>query len=174
MNYLIAVYADRAVAEEAYTTLQSSEVSADDVTILGEGYSTADEFGFIDPAKVGKKQATLMSYWLVPFGFFGGFVFDYITGLNTFDWAGTPGNHIVGGLAGAIAGGMGSFFVGNSVGMMTGSGDALPYRNRLNAGDYLVIYRYEIGKYRDLANRILRDYKPDTIQGYIESGGSDG
>lgn len=174
MNYLIAVYADRVTAEEAYTTLKSSEVPADDVTILGEGHNTADEFGFIDPAKVGKKQATLMSYWLVPFGFFGGFVFDYITGLNTFDWAGNPGNHIVGGLAGAIAGGMGSFFVGNSMSMMTGGGDALPFRNRLNAGDYLVIYRYEIGKYRDLANRILRDYKPDTIQGYIESGGSDG
>lgn len=171
MNYLIAVYEDRIAAEQAYTTLEETEIPQQDITILGKGYKSADEFGFIDPAVVGRKQAKLMAYWLVPFGFFGGFVFDYITGLNTFDWAGEPGNHIVGGFAGAIGGAMGSFFVGNSIGAATGSGDALPYRNRLNAGQYLVIYRYEVGTYRDLATRILRENNPDTLQGYSETGG---
>ncbi|AFY36914.1 hypothetical protein Lepto7376_0482 [[Leptolyngbya] sp. PCC 7376] len=168
MNYLIAVYPDRITAEAAYTDLEQSEIPKSDLTILGKGYQTADEFGFIDPTQQGKKQAKLMSFWLVPFGFFGGFVFDYITGLNTFAWAGTPGNHIVGGLAGAIGGAMGSFFVGNSIGVLMGSGDALPYRNRLNMGKYLVIYKYDVSQYRDLATRIFQDTNPENLQGYSE------
>jgi hypothetical protein len=169
MNYLIAVYPDRISAEAAYTELEKSEIAKSDLVILGKGYQTADEFGFIDPTQKGAEQAKLMSFWLIPFGFFGGFVFDYITGLNTFDWAGTPGNHIVGGLAGAIAGGMGSFFVGNSIGMLEASGDALPYRNRLNAGKYLVVYKYKVNRYRDLATRILQETNPENLQGYTES-----
>ena len=168
MNYLIAVYPDRITAEAAFTDLEQSEIPKSDLAILGKGYQTADEFGFIDPAQQGKKQAKLMSFWLVPFGFFGGFVFDYITGLNTFAWAGTPGNHIVGGLAGAIGGAMGSFFVGNTVGTLIGSGDALPYRNRLSMGKYLVIYKYEVDRYRDLATRIFQESKPENLQGYSE------
>lgn len=171
MNYLIAVFPDRITAEEAYTQLEKAQVPTKDLAIVGKGYQTADEFGFIDPSKQAKKQAKLMAFWLVPFGFFGGFVFDYITGLNTFDWAGTPGNHIVGGLAGAIAGAMGSIFVGFQVGLSTGSGDALPYRNRLSAGKYLVIYKYELNKYRDLVTRLLQEQKPENLQGYAESGG---
>lgn len=100
-----------------------------------------------------------------------GFVFDYITGLDTFAWAGTPGNHIVGGLAGAVGGAMGSYFVGTTVGLAVGSGDALPYRNRLNAGKYLVIYKYELNKYRDLVTRLLQEQNPENLQGYSESGG---
>lgn len=169
MNYLIAVYPDRISAEAAYTELEQSEISKSDLAILGKGYQTADEFGFIDPSQVGGKQAKLMAFWLVPFGFFGGFVFDYITGLDTFAWAGTPGNHIVGGLAGAIGGAMGSYFVGNSIGVLEGSGDALPYRNRLNAGKYLVVYKYKVNQYRDLATRILQETNPENLQGYSES-----
>lgn len=171
MNYLIAVFADRISAEAAYTELEKTDIAKQDLAILGKGYQTADEFGFIDPSKQARKQAKLMSYWLIPFGFAGGYVFDYITQLNTFDWAGEPGNHIVGGLAGAIAAAMGSIFVGGGVGLSVGSGDALPYRNRLNAGKYLVIYKYELNKYRDLATRILREQNPENLQGYSESGG---
>jgi len=87
------------------------------VTILGRGYKSADEFGLIDPFQQAKKRATLMAFWLIPFGFAGGYLFNLITGLHTFDWAGEPGNHIVGGIAGAIGGAMGSIFVGGGVGL---------------------------------------------------------
>ena len=168
MNYLIAVYPDRIAAEAAYTDLEKADIPKTDLVILGKGYQTADEFGFIDPSTQGKKQAKLMAFWLVPFGFFGGFVFDFITGLNTFAWAGSPGNHIVGGLAGAVGGAMGSYFVGSSTGILLGSGDALPYRNRLNMGKYLVVYKYEINKYKDLAVRVFQDSKPENLQGYTQ------
>jgi hypothetical protein len=167
MSYLIAVLPDRIKAEAAYTELEKSGIPTAQLTIVGQGYKNADEFGFIDPAKQAKKRAILMAYWLVPFGFVAGYAFNLITGLDTFDWAGEPGNHILGGLAGAIAGAMGSIFVGGGVGLSVDSGDALPYRNRLNAGKYLVVVKgSEADKNR--ATGILRQFEPENLQGYQE------
>ncbi len=165
MNYLIAVLTDRIKAEAAYVGLEKEGIKS---TILGKGYKTADEFGLIDPNEQAKKQAQFMSYWLVPFGFFAGVTFSIITGLDTFAWAGEIGNHVIGGLLGAIAGGMGSLFVGGGVGLVMGSGDALPYRNRLNAGKYLVVVQGSESLTRQ-ATRILRQFEPENIQGYGET-----
>jgi hypothetical protein len=168
MNYLIAVLSDRIKAEAAYTALEKAGIPTDQLTILGQGYKTADEFGLIDPAQQAKKRAILMAYWLIPFGFAAGYLFNLITGLDTFDWAGNPGNHILGGLAGAIAGAMGSLFVGGGVGLSSGSGDALPYRNRLNAGKYLLIVQGSEA-IKDRATSIIRSFDPENLQGYQQS-----
>ena len=165
MNYLIAVLPDRIKAEEAYTALEKSNVPQSQISILGKGYKTADEFGLIDPAQQAKKRAISMAYWLVPFGFAGGYVFNLISGLDTLDWAGEPGNHIVGGILGAIGGAMGSFFVGGGVGLSTGSGDALPYRNRLDEGKYLVVVQGS-ELIQQKAATILRRFNPENLQGY--------
>ena len=165
MGYLIAVLPDRIKAEEAYTTLEKSNVPQSQISILGKGYKTADEFGLVDPAEQAKKRAILMAYWLVPFGFAGGYLFNLITGLDTLDWAGEPGNHIVGGILGAIGGAMGSIFVGGGVGLTTGSGDALPYRNRLNEGKYLVVVKGS-EMIQQKAATILRRFNPENLQGY--------
>ena len=168
MNYLIAVLKDRIVAEEAYTVLEKADIPRSQISILGKGYKTADEFGLIDPNQQAKKRAIQMAYWLVPFGFAGGYLFNLITGLDTLDWAGEPGNHIVGGLLGAIGGAMGSIFVGGGVGLTSGSGDALPYRNRLNAGKYLIVVQ-GTESIKNKATSILRQFEPETIQGYSTS-----
>lgn len=105
MNYLIAILADRIQAEEAYTTLEKAGIPTEEMTLFGRGYKTADEFGNIDLLHSAKKQALLMAFWLVPFGFSAGYTFSYITGLGTFDWAGVVGDRLIGGLLGAIAGG---------------------------------------------------------------------
>jgi hypothetical protein len=168
MNYLIAVLPDRFKAEEAYTALEKADIAQSQINIVGKGYKTADEFGLIDPAEQAKKRAIFMAYWLVPFGFGAGYIFNLITGLNTFDWAGEPGNHILGGILGAIGGGMGSIFIGGSVGLTTGSGDALPYRNRLDAGKYLVIVQGS-QSVQQKASRILRKFEPENLQGYTNS-----
>ena len=165
MNYLIAVLPDRFKAEEAYTALEKAGIPPTQIAILGKGYKTADEFGLIDPAKQAKKQAIFMAYWLVPFGFVGGYLFNLITGLDTLDWAGEPGNHIVGGILGAIGGAMGSIFVGGGVGLTTGSGDALPYRNSLDAGKYLVVAKGSEGLL-ERTTPILRRFTPENLQGY--------
>ncbi len=165
MNYLIAVLSDRLKAEEAYTALEKAGIPQTQVSILGKGYKTADEFGLIDPEQQARQNAIRMAYWLIPFGFFGGYTFDAITGLDTFAWAGEPGNHIIGGLLGAIGGAMGSFFVGGGVGLSTGSGDALPYRNRLDAGKYLIVVQGSEAL-KNQATAILRSFEPENIQGY--------
>lgn len=167
MDYLIAVISDRMKAEEAYSALEKEGIPTTQMSILGKGYKTADEFGFIDPAQQAKKRAIMMAYWLIPFGFVGGYVFDLITGVNSFDWAGEPFNHILGGLAGAIAGAMGSIFVGGGVGLSIGSGDALPYRNRLNAGKYIIIVQGSTSL-KNKATEILRPLNPENLQGYTQ------
>jgi hypothetical protein len=155
MNYLVAVMSDRIQAEAAYLALAKEGIKS---SILGRGYKTADEFGLIDPKEEAGKQAK----------FFAGATFSVITGLHTFAWAGEIGNHVVGGLLGAASGAMGSVFVGGGVGLVTGGGDALPYRNRLDAGKYLIVVEGAESNTRD-ATRVLRRFDPENIQGYADT-----
>ena len=165
MNYLVAVLDNRIKAEEAYSALEQASLPKDDIDILGQGFKTADEYGLIDPANQAWQQVRLMLLWLVPFGFGAGFVFDLITGLETFAWTGQLGNQLIGGLLGAGAGAMGAFFIGGGVGIAVGSGDALSYRNRLSEGKFLVVVRGSEAVIRQ-ATPILRQFRPETIQGY--------
>lgn len=50
-----------------------------------------------------------------------------------------------------------------------GSGDALAYRNRLNAGKYLVVVKGTEDLTRQ-ATRVLRSFEPENIQGYADVG----
>ncbi len=77
------------------------------------------------------------------------------------------GNHIIGGLLGTAAGALGAYLVGGGVGLTVGSGDALPYRNRLNQGKYLIVVKGTEELTRQ-ATRILRQFEPENLQGYIE------
>ena len=167
MNYLVAVLSDRIKAEEVYSALEAANITMDKVAILGRGYQSADEYGLIDPRDEAWKQIRRMAVWLIPFGFAGGFTFNLITGLDTFPWAGTLGNQIIGGILGAIGGAMGSFFIGGGVGIGFGSGDALSYRNRLSAGKYLVVVKGSEGLISQ-SSRIIRPFRPENMQGYSE------
>ncbi len=171
MNYLVAVLNDRIQAEAAYSELERQGLPMSKIAILGRGYKSADEYGLIDPNKQAMQQVKLMAIWLVPFGFAAGYVFNLITGLDTFAWAGEIGGHVIGGLLGAVSGAMGSVFVGGGVGLVTGGGDALPYRNRLNAGKYLVVVKGSETLTRQ-ATPILRQFEPETIQGYVDASGA--
>lgn len=168
MNYLVAVLNDRIQAEAAYSALETAGLPMNKVAILGKGYKSADEYGLIDPNERASRLAKLMSFWLVPFGFAAGFTFSYITGLDTFAWAGELGNHVIGGLLGAASGALGSFFVGGGTGLVFGGGDALPYRNRLNAGKYLIVVNGSDALTRQ-ATPILRQFEPETLQGYADT-----
>ncbi|MCL2935241.1 MAG: hypothetical protein MGU50_00930 [Trichodesmium sp. MAG_R02] len=165
MNYLVAVLSDRIQAEAAYSAMEKEGLPMKKVAILGRGYQTADEYGLIDPNDQARKQSLQMITWLIPFGFAAGFTFSIITGLNTFAWAGEFGNHFIGGILGSISGAMGGTFVGGGVGLVFGSGDALPYRNRLRAGKYLIVVKGSESLTR-LATRTLYQFKPENIQGY--------
>ncbi|WP_449420324.1 hypothetical protein [Phormidium nigroviride] len=165
MYYLVAILPDRIQAEAAYSALEKEGLPMKQISILGRGYKSADEYGLIDPKEQAIKQAKFMAIWLVPFGFFAGFSFSLITGLKTFAFAGELGDHIIGGILGALSGVLGSIFVGGGVGLI--SGDALPYRNRLNAGKYLVVVNGNETLTRQ-ATPILRQFDPENMQSYSD------
>jgi hypothetical protein len=167
MNYVVAVFPDRIQAEAAYSALEKAELPMEQVSILGKGYKSADEFGLIDPGQQARKQAKLMSIWLIPFGFIAGVAFNLSTQYQLVPSAGAFGNQMIGGLLGAIAGAMGSFFVGGGVGLSLGSGDALPYRNRLKQGKYLVVVK-GAPNLTNKATSLLRQAKPENLQGYVD------
>lgn len=169
MNYLVTVWSDRIQAETAYSALEKADLPMDKVAILGQGFQSADEYGLFDPNEEAGKLAKLMSFWLVPFGFLAGATFSLITNLDTFAWAGEIGNHVIGGLLGAVSGAMGSIFVGGGIGLFTGGQDAVPYRKRLNAGKYLIVAKGSETLTRQ-ASKLLRPLAPETIQSYTDPG----
>ena len=167
MNYLVAVLPDRIQAEAAYLALEKEGIPTDKVSILGRGYKSADEYGLIDPIQQARQRMKLMAFWLLPFGFIAGFSFSLLSGLDTFAWAGEIGNHIIGGLLGSVAAGMGSFVAGGGVDLGFGSGDALPYRDRLSAGKYLVVVKGS-NNLTNQATPILRQFAPEKLQSYVD------
>ena len=167
MNYLVAVLAKKRQAEEAYSILRKDGISPEKVTILGDGYQSADEFGLINPNQQGLKRAKKLAYWLLPFGFTAGYLFNLLTGIEIFSFVNPSVNHIIGGVLGAVSGLIGAIIVGGGVGLTVGSGDALTYRNRLNAGRYIIITKGTDSLIRQ-ATRLLRQFEPEYIQGYTE------
>lgn len=164
MNYLVAVLSDRIQAEAAYTALETAGIPTASADIVGRGYKSANEIGFIDPLQQAQRGFTRQVPWLVPFGFIAGYAFNVLTGIRLLD-IGAFGNHILGGILGAAAGALGAIVVGGGIGLAIGSGDALPYRNRLNAGKYLVVVRGQEELTRQ-ATQILQQFEPENIQGY--------
>jgi hypothetical protein len=167
MNYVIAVLADRIQAESAYSALEQEALPMEQVSLVGKGYQSADEFDFIDPSKQSRKQAKLMSFWLVPFGFVGGVAFNLSTQYQLVPAVGTLGNQLIGGLLGAIGGAMGSFFVGGGFGLGGGKNNQLPYRNRLKEGKYILVVK-GTPNITNKANRILRGCNPESLQSYVD------
>jgi hypothetical protein len=166
MNYVIAVLTDRIQAEAAYSTLEKEGLPLDQVSILGKGYKTAAEFGFIDPKEPARRQAKLMSFWLIPFGFVGGVAFNLSTHYQLLPEVGALGNQLLGGLLGAVGGAMGGFAAGMSS-MMSSEDESLPYRNRLKEGKYLVVVK-GASNLTNRATRILRQLEPESVQSYVD------
>ncbi|MEB3360292.1 MAG: hypothetical protein VKK04_26445 [Synechococcales bacterium] len=171
MNYLVAVLPNRIQAEAAYRALREENLPDEQINVLGEGYQSADEFGLIDPNQEAAKQSCGLAWWLIPFGFIAGYTFNWLTGIEIFSWLGPIGNHIVGGLLGAGSGALGALLTGGATGWTVGSGDAIAYRNRLNAGKYLIITT-GTDAVIERATRILRQFDLENIQGYKELAGA--
>ncbi|MGF1537640.1 MAG: hypothetical protein ACFB4J_14325 [Elainellaceae cyanobacterium] len=169
-NYLVAVFSNRVQAEAAYEALREQGLPMAQIDILGKGYKSADQFGLINPDEEADKQSSNLVPWLIPFGFGAGYIFNLLTDIRLFNWAGAFGNHIIGGIFGAAAAGMGAYFTGRLVGWTSASGDAIAYRNRLNKGKYLIIAQGG----DDLVNRAtltLQAMQPENLQGYASREG---
>ncbi|HEY9622563.1 MAG TPA: hypothetical protein V6C78_19545 [Crinalium sp.] len=166
MNYLVAVLPNQTQAEAAYSALENEGLPSSSIDILGNGYKSADEYGLINPGREAKKGVGRLANWLIPFGFVAGYFFNLLTGIQILPIGGF-GNHVLGGVLGAFSGALGAYVVGGGVGLALGGGDALPYRNRLNAGKYLVIVKGSEAMTRQ-ATFILQQFQPENLQGYAE------
>lgn len=167
MNYVIAVLPDRPQAEAAAAALTQAELPANQIHTLGKGDKIADEFDFLDPQEQGRKRATFMSFWLVPFGFIAGIAFNLSTQYQLVPSLGAFGNQMIGGLLGAFGGAMGSFFIGGGTNLSLGGGEATPYRTYLQQGKYLLIVS-GTPNLTNKATRILRQFKPESLQSYVD------
>ncbi len=167
MNYLVTVLANKQQAQEAYSVLSQDGIPTEKINILGEGYQSADDFGLIDPNQQASKRAKKLAYMLIPFGFVAGYAFNVLTGIQLFSFTNSITEHIIGGVLGAASGLLGAIVVGGGVGLTVGSGDALTYRNRLNAGQYIIITQGTDSVIRQ-ATKLLRQFEPKFIQGYTE------
>ncbi len=170
MNYLVAVLSDRSQAEAAYSALAKEGLPSNQINVLGEGYKSADEYGLINPNVAASKETRRELYWLMSFGFVAGFAFNWLTSIQLLPIA-PIGNHLIGGIFGAAAGVLGAYLSGRTIGLTIGSGDALPYRNRLNAGKYLIIVE-GTDELTRRATGVLRQFEPENIQGYTEPMGA--
>ncbi|WP_446369490.1 hypothetical protein [Coleofasciculus sp. G3-WIS-01] len=59
-------------------------LSTTQISIIGEGYQSADEFGLVEPNQQATQQIIPLAYWLIPFGFIAGYVFNVLTGIAIF------------------------------------------------------------------------------------------
>jgi hypothetical protein len=166
MNYVVAVLANQTQAEEAFSTLKREGLPAEQIQLVGDGYQPASALTFLDPSIQSRQSARFMSFWLVPFGFIAGYAFNLSTQFQLFPWAGTLGNQIIGGIFGAIAGSIGSIVMGSSLWLPSDSPNTVPYRKRLKAGKYVLIVS-GAPNLTNKATRILRQLKPENIQGYV-------
>ncbi len=171
MNYLIAVLSSRAQAETAYSALAEKGLPNNQIDILGNGYKSADDYGLIDPNQRARRGAKRLVYLLIPFGFAAGYTFNFLTEIQILP-APPVVSHIIGGVLGAAAGTLGAYLIGGGVGLTAGSGDALPYRNRLNMGKYLIIVK-GTEELTSQATQILRQFEPENLQGYAEPMSTD-
>lgn len=171
MDYLVAVLSNQVQAEAAYSALEKQGLPSDQINLLGDGYQSADDYGLINPNEAARTGAKRELYWLVPFGFIAGYIFNWLTAIEIIPAIDPIANHLIGGLFGAAAGVMGAYFNGGIFGLTLGSGDALPYRNRLNAGKYLIIVE-GTGELTRQATLVLSQFEPENIQGYTEPIGA--
>ncbi|MCS7030050.1 MAG: hypothetical protein NZL92_00770 [Gloeomargarita sp. SKYG116] len=157
MQYLVALLPDRLQAEAAYSALEAAGIPLETVALVGRGYRDVQDY----PFGQGGWRPPLLTYWLVPFGFVAGVGFSVLTGLETFTaWVGPWGNHLLGGLLGAMAGALGSFLVGGGLGQWAQWG--LPnYAQAVAQGKYLLVVQGS-GMIPKARNILLR-YQPQAL-----------
>ena len=105
---------------------------------IGKGETDMTEVVELNPALTRRLRQRGMARWLLPFGFFAGLTFTFITDLDTFAFAGDLGSHLIGGLLGLGSGWLGSFAAAASV---TSEVDdrVRALRNRLEEGNWLLL-----------------------------------
>ena len=146
MKYLIAVYSNRMEVEAARNALEKENLPREKITILGEGYKNTDEYGLVASQNPDKNNLQpRLNYWLIIIGFAAGCIFTLFTNIQFTDIKIIPtdyiSNMIIGGLLGGVCALLCTFIFRDSLEILPENEDAWLYRDRLNAGKFLIIFR---------------------------------
>ncbi|MFM2080199.1 MAG: hypothetical protein RLZZ219_881 [Cyanobacteriota bacterium] len=135
---VVVVVAERRRLRELQEQLAALTPPPARLIAIGSGETDIAEVADLNPALARRQRQRSMARWLLPFGFFAGLTFTFITDLDTFAFAGSAGSHLIGGLLGLGSGWMGSFAAAASV---TSEADdrVRALRNRLEEGNWLLL-----------------------------------
>jgi hypothetical protein len=135
---VVVVLADRKRLRQLQEQLAAMTPPPQRLVAIGVGETDIAEVAELNPALARHLRQRGMARWLLPFGFFAGLTFTYITDLDTFAFAGELGSHLIGALLGLGSGWMGSFAAAASV---TSEADdrVRALRNRLEEGNWLLL-----------------------------------
>jgi hypothetical protein len=161
---LVLTFGDRSQAQVAYDKLKASELALAHIDLVGAGYKSLPEIHIKDPNQMAWQQAMRMLYWVVPFGFIAGFSFNDITHLSILGQASPLVNHLLGGVFGMVASGMGGFTFGGG-GQFLIDREKMPFHKRLESGKYLLVAQGTDLLVRQ-ASRVLQGVPSDSFQFY--------
>ena len=119
---------------------QLAELSPPPLSLLaiGPGELALEQVERLNPSQARTRRQKQMALWLIPFGFFAGVMFTFITDLHTFAFAGPLGEPLISGLLGLGSGWMGSFAAAASV-PSEDDDQVRILRNRLQEGNWLLL-----------------------------------
>lgn len=142
---VVVVMKDRRKLQRLRDRLTELQPAPRVLITLGEGESSIDSVELLNPALARQRRQRSMVRWLMPFGFFAGLMFTFITDLHTFAFAGTYGEPVIGGLLGMGSGWMGSYAAAASV--RSEADDRIrSLRNRLEEGSWLLLVESSPGQ----------------------------
>jgi len=135
---VVVVLAERKRLRQLQEQLAALTPPPQRLVAIGAGETDVATVAELNPALSRQLRQRRMATWLIPFGFFAGLTFTFITDLDTFAFAGTWGSHLIGGLLGLGSGWMGSFAAAASV-SSEADDRVRALRNRLEEGNWLLL-----------------------------------
>ena len=133
---------------------------------IGKGETDMTEVVELNPALTRRLRQRGMARWLLPFGFFAGLTFTFITDLDTFAFAGSWGSHLIGGVLGLGSGWLGSFAAAASV-SSEADDRVRALRNRLEEGNWLLLVEMPNGL--EMPWTRLQEARPKAVVRFNES-----
>jgi len=141
---VVVVLAERKRLRQLQQQLETMAPPPLRLVAIGQGETDIASVAELNPALARRQRQRRMATWLIPFGFFAGLTFTFITDLDTFAFAGPWGSHLIGGLLGLGSGWMGSFAAAASV-SSEADDRVRALRNRLEEGNWLLLVETATG-----------------------------
>jgi hypothetical protein len=163
---VVVVLAERKRLRQLQEQMAAMTPPPQRLVAIGQGETDIAEVAELNPALARRLRQRSMARWLLPFGFFAGLTFTFITDLDTFAFAGDLGSHLIGGVLGLGSGWMGSFAAAASV---TSEADdrVRALRNRLEEGNWLLLVETANGI--EMPWTRLQEAKPKAVVRLNES-----